>query len=110
MSQDNVELVYRAHEAFNQRNFDAFVALTDPEAELIPLYMELPGVTFYVGHDGVRSWRARPVRGDGDDNLFRNTGDDRLFGELGNDDLDGGDGTDSCDQGSGTGLVVNCEL
>jgi ketosteroid isomerase-like protein len=45
MSQENVELVYRAHEAFNRRDLDAFVALIDPEAELIPLNVALPGVT-----------------------------------------------------------------
>src|SRR4051795_4526986 len=56
MSQENVEMVYRAHEAFNRRDLDAFVALIDPEAELIPLNVALPGVTSYLGHDGVRSF------------------------------------------------------
>jgi ketosteroid isomerase-like protein len=56
MSQENVELVYRAHEAFNRRDLEAFMALIDPEAELIPLNVELPGVISYRGHDGFRSF------------------------------------------------------
>jgi ketosteroid isomerase-like protein len=56
MSEENVDLVYRAHDAFNRRDIDAFVALTDPEVELIPLNVELPGITTYRGHDGVRAW------------------------------------------------------
>jgi ketosteroid isomerase-like protein len=56
MSQASIELVYRAHKAFNRRDLDAFVALIDPEAELIPLNVALPGVTSYRGHEGVRSF------------------------------------------------------
>jgi hypothetical protein len=56
MSQENVKLVYRAHEAFNRRDLEAFIALIDSEAELIPLNVELPGVISYGGHDGLRSF------------------------------------------------------
>jgi ketosteroid isomerase-like protein len=56
MSLENVELVYRAHEAFNRRDLEAFMALIDPEAELIPLNVELPDVISYRGHDGFRSF------------------------------------------------------
>jgi ketosteroid isomerase-like protein len=55
MSQENVELVHRAHDAFNRRDVETFVALTDPEVELMPLNVELPGIS-YRGHDGVRRW------------------------------------------------------
>jgi ketosteroid isomerase-like protein len=55
MSQENVELVYRAHDAFNRRDIETFVALTDPEVELVPLNVESPGIS-YRGHDGVRRW------------------------------------------------------
>ena len=55
MSQENVELAYRAHDAFNRRDLETFVALTDPEVELMPLNVESPGSTSYHGHGGVRS-------------------------------------------------------
>jgi ketosteroid isomerase-like protein len=56
MSEENVELVYRAHDAFNRRDIDTFVALTDPGVELVPLNVEMPGITSYRGHGGVRNW------------------------------------------------------
>jgi ketosteroid isomerase-like protein len=54
MSEENVGWLYRAHDAFNRRDLDTFVALTDPEVEIVPLNVELPGITSYSGHDGVR--------------------------------------------------------
>ena len=36
MSEENVELAYRAADAFNRRDIDAFVALCDPEVEWSP--------------------------------------------------------------------------
>jgi ketosteroid isomerase-like protein len=56
MLESNVELVYRAHDAFNRRDLDAFVALADPDVEITPLTVELEGVTSYHGHDGLRTW------------------------------------------------------
>jgi ketosteroid isomerase-like protein len=56
MSQENVDLLQRAHDAFNQRDIDAFLALADSDVELTPLTVELEGVTSYRGHAGVRSW------------------------------------------------------
>jgi ketosteroid isomerase-like protein len=56
MSQENVELLYRAQAAFNRRDIDAALALYDPDVEFIPRTLELEGGDPYRGHDGVRSW------------------------------------------------------
>jgi hypothetical protein len=56
MSQENVELVRRAVDAFNRRDLDAFVALTDDDVEVIPRSAALEGRDHYHGHDGVRRW------------------------------------------------------
>ena len=56
MSQENVERLYRAYDAFNRRDLDAYLALIDPEVELTPRIMELEGGSYYRGHDGVREW------------------------------------------------------
>jgi ketosteroid isomerase-like protein len=56
MSQENVELAHRVHDAFNRRDLDAFLALMDPEVELTTRFMELEGDPYYRGHDGVRDW------------------------------------------------------
>jgi ketosteroid isomerase-like protein len=56
MSEENVELCYRANDAFNRRDLDAWLALSDPEVEFNTLILELEGSPSYRGHDGVRSW------------------------------------------------------
>jgi ketosteroid isomerase-like protein len=56
MSQENVELIYRANDAFNRRDLDAFLALVDPDAEVTSPIAELEGGRPYRGHDGIRSW------------------------------------------------------
>jgi ketosteroid isomerase-like protein len=56
MSQENVDLVRRAVDAFNRRDLDAFVALTDDDVEVIPRSAPLEGGDHYHGHDGVRRW------------------------------------------------------
>ena len=56
MSQENVELARRAYEALNRRDFDAFIALIDPEVEFTTRFMEMEGDASYRGHDGVREW------------------------------------------------------
>jgi ketosteroid isomerase-like protein len=54
MSQENVELAYRAAEAFNRRDLDAFLALMDDDVEVISRIIVLEGGL--RGHDGVRRW------------------------------------------------------
>ena len=56
MSQENVERLYRAYDAFNRRDLDAYLALHDPEVEVVSLRMGLEGGHPFHGHDGVRSW------------------------------------------------------
>jgi ketosteroid isomerase-like protein len=54
MSQENVELMYRAFDAFNRRGLDAFVALMDDDVEALPRQAPMEGG--FHGHDGIRRW------------------------------------------------------
>ena len=56
MSRENVELHYRAADAFNLRDIDALLALFDPDGEFISRIVALEGGRPYQGHDGVRRW------------------------------------------------------
>jgi ketosteroid isomerase-like protein len=56
MSKGSIELVHSAHDAFNRRDLEAFVAMAAPEVEITPLTVELEGVASYHGHEGVRRW------------------------------------------------------
>ncbi len=56
MSRQNVEMHYRAHDAFNRRDLDAMLALTDPAVTFTPYEVSVQGGDPYRGHDGVRSW------------------------------------------------------
>jgi ketosteroid isomerase-like protein len=53
-AQSNVELVYRAFAAYNQRDLDAFLALNDDDVEAVPRVGLMEGS--YHGHDGLRRW------------------------------------------------------
>ena len=56
MSQENVELAYRAFEAFNRRDVDAFLEFLDPAVEFRSLVVGMEGS--YHGHEGIRRyWR-----------------------------------------------------
>ena len=54
MSRENVDLSYRAADAFNQRDLGAVLALQDDEVEGVPLASDMEGG--YHGHDGTRRW------------------------------------------------------
>ncbi len=56
MSQENIELFYRAHDAFNRRDIDALLNLCDPDVEFFSGLVELEGGGPHRGHDGLRSW------------------------------------------------------
>jgi ketosteroid isomerase-like protein len=56
MSQENVELNYRSHDAFNRRDLDAYLALNDPDVEFTPYERAVEGSGPYHGHSGVRRW------------------------------------------------------
>jgi len=53
MSQENVELMRKALEAFNRRDIDGLLKAIDPEVEWSPP-VQLPGSSLQRGHDGVR--------------------------------------------------------
>ena len=54
MSQENVELYYRAADAFNRRDLEAFLALMHPDIKIESRLVVMEGG--YQGHDGVRRW------------------------------------------------------
>jgi ketosteroid isomerase-like protein len=56
MSQENVEAMRRAADAFNRKNVDAVLEEADPEIEWRPLLQVLLGgkATVYRGHAGAR--------------------------------------------------------
>ena len=56
MSQENVDLIYRAFDALNRHDFDAFLAVMDDDVEFIPRMSAIEGESGYRGHDGLRSW------------------------------------------------------
>jgi ketosteroid isomerase-like protein len=54
MSQENVELCYRAIDAVNRRDLQAFLALMDADVEAVSRIVAVEGGLY--GHDGVRRW------------------------------------------------------
>ena len=54
---ENVQIIRRLVEAFNDRDLDTMFAVMEPEAELYPLRAQLEGKA-YVGHDGLREMLA----------------------------------------------------
>ena len=54
MSQENVELAYRAYDAFNRRDLDRLVALMDAEVDVGSRMAAMEGG--YHGHEGIRRW------------------------------------------------------
>ena len=56
MSQENVELVYRAIDTFNRRDLRAFLELMDLDVEFTPYERAIEGLGPYRGHEGVRTW------------------------------------------------------
>ena len=55
MSDELVQNVYRAYDAFARRDFDALAALCEPDCMFTSLVMESEG-TEYHGHDGLREY------------------------------------------------------
>ena len=56
MSRENVSLFRQVIDAFNRRDFDAYLALMDPSVEFMPYERAVEGLGPYRGHDGVRTW------------------------------------------------------
>jgi ketosteroid isomerase-like protein len=55
MSQEDVEIVRRAFEAFNVRDVDGLLRLCADDCEWVPLRAQLEGIV-YRGHEGVRQF------------------------------------------------------
>jgi ketosteroid isomerase-like protein len=55
MSQENVEMTRRAHDAFNRCDLEAYLALMDDDVEVIPRIAGALGETVR-GHEGIRRW------------------------------------------------------
>ena len=54
MSQENVELARRFYDCVNRRDLDAWLAITDEEAELVSILVAVEGG--YHGHEGFSRW------------------------------------------------------
>jgi ketosteroid isomerase-like protein len=54
MTQENVELAYRAIEAMNRRDLGALLALMDEDVEAVSRIVAVEGGL--RGHDGIRRW------------------------------------------------------
>lgn len=57
MSQQNVDLVRRAMDAWNREDVDALIPLSDPEVEFVSVFAGMEGRT-YQGYEGLRSYFA----------------------------------------------------
>jgi len=51
-----VVLTRRAHEAFNRRDLDTFLAVMHPDTEFLPYEVAVQGGEPYCGRDGMRRW------------------------------------------------------
>jgi uncharacterized protein len=58
MSQENVEIVRQALEAYGRRDIDSFLHYLDPEFELHSAIVGGAEGSVYRGHNGVRKWLA----------------------------------------------------
>ena len=56
LSQANVVQQYRAADAFSRRDLDAFLAICDPDIEVISRHLALDGSGHLRGHAAVRLW------------------------------------------------------
>jgi ketosteroid isomerase-like protein len=59
MSEENIELLHRAFDAFNRRDLVEFLALCEGDIEFISILMQVEGGAPYRGHGGVRTWWER---------------------------------------------------
>jgi uncharacterized protein len=78
MSQENVEVVKRLHDAFNARDLDGFSAQTTADFEWSPSMVAIEGEVF-IGRGGIEAYFARMIEGWDwfrvEDGEFRDLGD-----------------------------------
>ena len=58
MSQENVETLKRAIEAYNRGDIEPLLETSDPEIEWYPFTAQVEGDEAYHGHEGLRRWWA----------------------------------------------------
>jgi ketosteroid isomerase-like protein len=58
-SEQGIELVHQACDAFNRRDLDGLIALCDPDVEFVSYLAQVEGGEPYHGLDGVRDWWER---------------------------------------------------
>jgi ketosteroid isomerase-like protein len=56
MSEENVEHVRRAYDAFNRRDLSAYLRTQDADIEFVPYEVAVQGGEPYRGHAGIRRW------------------------------------------------------
>jgi ketosteroid isomerase-like protein len=56
VSRENVEVVRRGHDTFNQRDLETYLSLHVPDVDFMPYERAIEGLGPYHGHDGVRQW------------------------------------------------------
>jgi ketosteroid isomerase-like protein len=54
MADSDIEVVCHSHDAFRNRDLDAWLALVHPDVEFSSMVLEIEGV--YRGREGARSW------------------------------------------------------
>jgi ketosteroid isomerase-like protein len=57
MSQENVEIVRRAMDAWNREDMKVLTGLSDPDVEFVSIFAGMEGRT-YRGYDGIREYFA----------------------------------------------------
>jgi hypothetical protein len=62
MSQENVEVVRRVHDAFNARDMEAYVAAHHPNVEVVVLRSQIEGP--FRGHGGLRRMATEAFEAD----------------------------------------------
>ena len=56
MSEENIEVLKRSVEAYNQRDMDTLLDLASPNYEFAPLLATVIETTTYRGHEGLRKY------------------------------------------------------
>jgi ketosteroid isomerase-like protein len=54
MSQERIELIHQAYDAFNRRDLDSYLHFMDADVEIFPRQAAIEG--YYRGHAGIRRW------------------------------------------------------
>jgi ketosteroid isomerase-like protein len=61
MSQQNVETLHKAADAYTRGDLEAFLETAHPDIEWYPFTAEAEGGGAYHGHDGIRRWWSNMV-------------------------------------------------